>query len=80
MAKPLFCPGRGILVSYGPDAVELFRTAGAYVDKILKGIKPFDLPVEQPIKYNLAINLRTAQAIGLTVSASVLARADVLTE
>jgi putative tryptophan/tyrosine transport system substrate-binding protein len=70
----------GILVSYGPDAVELFRSAGAYVDKILKGMKPADLPVEQPTKYNLAINLKTARAIALAVPESVLARADMLTE
>src|SRR5262249_23444591 len=70
----------GILLSYGPDVVESFRLAGAYVDKILKGIKPTDLPVEEPTKYNLAINLKTARTIGLSVPASVVARADMLVE
>ena len=71
---------QGFLLSYGPDPFAIFRRSASYVDKILKGARPADLPVEQPTDYQLFINMKTAKALGIAIPATLLSRADQVIE
>jgi putative ABC transport system substrate-binding protein len=78
-ARPIFVRAHGLL-SYGPDLPDIFRLSASYVDRILRGEKPADLPVQLPVKFEMAVNLKTAKSLGLTVPQSILLRADEVIE
>jgi putative ABC transport system substrate-binding protein len=70
----------GGLLSYGPDPVDIFRRSATYIDRILRGERPAELPVQVPVKFEMAVNVKTAKALGLTIPQSILLRADEVIE